>query len=279
MKRLIVVVATLLLGASVYAVVFGLWYGRNVVDENAFTEHALTSFTLDGSYEALGVIVADKVVDEYPGLALFGSSLSTLFGVLLSTPPFEPALEELARDIHDRLLEDVGGPVVVDLDAYRQEVVDGLNALAPGVVDLVPDDAFREYTLFEESDIPELARETARARTFAIAAAVVGALAATSIVVMATSVGEVFVAFGVAMFAAGGAIWLLTPASREALRVAIQDDAYRVVALNLFDTITSSVDALVLVLVVVGSILAVGGGVLLVMQRRSSKPIDQPADR
>ena len=276
MKRVVVVVASLLLGVCVYVSVFGVWYGRNVVDQDAFTEHALASFEREGSYAALGEIVADKVIAEYPGLALFGSSLATLFGALLATPPFQDALEELARDMHERLLEETRAPVVVDLERYRDEVVGGFNAFAPGLMELVPDDAFREYTLFDEGAVPGVADETERLRTYTVGAVIVGALAAVSIAVAAASMGERFVAFGFSLLAAGGAILVLTPMTRETLRVAVPDEADREVVLNLFDTITESVPTLATVLVVAGLGLLIAGGVLLLRRRRSGQSSGQP---
>ena len=270
MRRLIVVGSSVLLGACLFASTFGFWYALNVVDEDRFTDHALTSFEREGSYDALGDLVARKVVAAYPSLALLGSSLSTLLGALLATEPFEPALDQIARDLHDRILANEDEPIVFDLADFEDALVGQLSVVSPDLVRLIPADAFREYTVLEADEIPRIRDETDRLRVVAIGAIVIGFLLVGTIVVSSASDHEALLSHGLAFTIAGLFSWLLTSTTRGTLSDVVDDEAYRTVLVNLYDTMAESLQALTVVLLVVGGALLVSGAALMVARTRSA---------
>ena len=184
MQRTIIVVTTLLLAVAVYLANVGFWMQSEVVDAEAFTATAIESFARPGSYEALGDIVADKVVDEYPALTFVRSNLGSLMGSMLATEPLEPALVVVAGDIHERLFGGSESAVLIELGDYEEAIVEGLETSAPALVRLLPDGVFRQYTLFDAGEIPNLAAEVDRIRmiTLISMASAIGAIVVLSLV-------------------------------------------------------------------------------------------------
>ena len=176
MRRTIIVLTSLLLAASVYVAHIGWWLQSEVVDRSSFVPTALASFEGEGSSGAIGSIVAARMVEAYPALRIVGSGLGSVLGDILATPPFEPALEGAAVDLHDRMLGGDTSAIVIDLADYEREIAEAVGDVSPALLALIPNGFYREYTLFAAGAVPDLADvmddvvAAARLATFAIAA-------------------------------------------------------------------------------------------------------------
>ena len=237
---MIIVVTTLLLAASIYLANFGFWMRTEVVDSEAFTASAVASFDLPGSYDAIGRIVAGKVVDEYPVLGFVRSNLASLLGSLLATEPFEPALVMIADDIHDRLFGGVRTAVVIDLAEYEDVVIEGLAESAPGVVALLPGGVFRQYTIFDAGEIPDVSGDVERIRAASLFAAVSAIVAAIMLVVLVRPLTAAAIPIGIALMLAAVVTVIIKPVTAGLMRVAVTDEAFRVLAVNQFEVLSRS---------------------------------------
>lgn len=270
--RAIIVVPTLLLAASVYLMNFGLWMRTEVVDPEAFTTSALESFGLPGSYDAIGDIVADKVVDEYPVLAFVRSNLAALLGSLLATEPFEPALVMIAEDVHDRLFGDVRSAVVIDLSDYEDVVLEGLARTAPGVVSLLPSAVFRQYTIFDADKVPDLSGDIHRISLASMFATASALAAIVLLVVMVRPWSAAAIPIGIALVLAALVTLLVKPITAGLMRVTVTDEALQVLAVNLFEVSSRSLVVRALAIGVVGLALLIVGLVTGVHRRRVEVP-------
>jgi hypothetical protein len=267
-RRTIIAVTALLLAMSIYVANFGFWMRTEVVDVETFTESAIVSFAIDGSYEAIGDIVAERMTDEYPVLALMGSSLGTLLGTILATEPFEPALEAVARDVHAQLFDGAAEPVVIDLSSYQNIILDTLSGLAPGLVELLPDGFFREYTLFESSEIPGLSDDAENLRVATWVSTVGIVMFGLLVLFVARSAIVSTMAIGVALIIAATATLIVLPPARGTMRIAISSDAYTTLAVNLYDTATASLVTRSLILGGSGAVMVI----LSMLMRLARKP-------
>jgi len=237
------VVTTLLLAVSVYPASFGFWMRSEVVDADAFTTSALESFGLPGSYDAIGEIVADKVVEEYPVLRFVRSNLASLLGSVLATDPFEPALAVVAEDVHDRLFSGVQTAVIIDLAEYEDVILESLEDSAPGLIPLLPGGVFRQYTLFDAGEIPDFSANTDRIRAGTLFAAASMVAAIILLVVKVRPWTTSAIAIGMALVIASLVTLVVKPLASGTLQVTITDEAYRVLAVNFFEVTSRSLMA------------------------------------
>lgn len=256
MRRTIIVVTTVLLAVSVHLATVGFWMRSEVVRGDAFTATALESFTLPGSHEAIGEIVADKVVEEYPVLTFVRSNLASLLGSMLATDPFEPVLVVIAEDVHDRLYGGVHAAVIIDLGEYEGVILESLEASAPGLVSLLPSGVFRQYTLFDADEIPDLAADADRIWAVTVFSVISAVAAMALLVVMARPWTTSVIAIGIALMLASLVTLVVKPLASGVMRVTIADEAYRVLAVNFFEVSSQSLMVSSGVIGAVGLVLA-----------------------
>ncbi len=266
MRRTLIAVITLLLAMSVYAVIFGSWMATEIVDRTSFVESALESFERDGSYEAIGSIVARRIVEEYPAAGILEETLRPLLTTLLATEPFRPLLETVAVDIHVRLLDGVTTAVVVDLAAYEEVIVRAVEVIAPGLVDLFPDDVFRSYVLFDAGEVPDIRAEVDVLRAVLWIGVVAIVVLGVILVSVARSRSTVLIAAGLALLLAAGAAVVLTPLGRS-YPDAISNPDYSVLASNMYDTVTISLIQRSMLVGAVGAAILVVGLTLRLRRR------------
>ena len=268
MRRSLIAVVTLLLAMSAYVLVFGSWMRSDVADRGAFVAAALESFELPGSYRALGVAVADRVTEEFPAFGLIDANFDSLFAVLLATEPFQPLLEDVAVDIHARLFDGVQGPVVVDLAEYEEVILRTVAAISPGLVDLLPEDFFRSYVLFEAGQVPDIAAESDAISAASWVAIVAAVVLGMILILVVRTVPTIFFSVGIALLLAAAAGLLLVPAGDAALDTTIQDPEYLVLAQNMFDVITDGLLRRATIVGLAGLVIVIVGALVWLAQRR-----------
>lgn len=244
---------------SVYLVNFGLWMQSDVTDPDAFTATAIESFALPGSYEALGEIVADKVVGEYPALTFVRSNLASLMASMLATEPLEPALVVVAEDVHDRLFEGTATAVVIDLADYEDIIIEGLEGTGTGLVSLLPSGVFRQYTLFDAGEIPDLSAEADRIWAITMISVASAVVAIVVLAVVGSRWTESVMAVGIALMLASLVTFIVRPLATGVMRVSVTDADYRVLAVNFFETASSGLVVSTALIGAIGLLLALLG--------------------
>ena len=253
MRRTIIVVASLLLAVSVYVADFALWASRAVIDQEAFVASAVTSFGAEGSDEALGSIITDKVVERYPALVLFEGPLGSVFAGLVRTPAFAPALRDVSLQVHEVVVGGAELPVTIDLGEYREVVLGAVAAFSPALASQVPEDVFGTFTVFDAGDIPDASARARDAERVAVAAVALAMLIAVGLVMYLRNGTAWLTAVGLAILAAGAATVLIVPAARSLSSMAIADEAYRVLTLNLYDEVVRGLLVRGVLLIIAGA--------------------------
>ncbi|MFO7699644.1 MAG: hypothetical protein R6W79_03430 [Acidimicrobiia bacterium] len=269
MRRTIIGLATLLLAASSFAAMFGLWAESRVVDREAFVESSLVSFGRPGSDEALGEVMAAKVVDRYPALTLFESVLRVIFSGLVATEEFAPALDEVANEVHAAVIGGTGQPIVIDLAVYEDAIIGSVMSLSPELAGLIPAEVFTTFVVFDADEIPD---GSAAANVLVVVAwiAVVVAVAMVLLIMLYARDGAVaFAAIGAALVMAALGIGVMVPLGRDIAATSTTSDAYRVLSRNLYDVLVQSLEARAVFVGLTGAAMLVVAIAAWSAQRRS----------
>ena len=261
MRWLILILATALLAVAAYVAVFGLWVGAEIQDQEAFVSSALESFDRPGSDDALGAIIAAELVEESPALEPVESVLAALFSVLITTEPFEPLRIDVARQVHEVVVGGSQDAVVADLAAYQDVVLETVAAISPGLVDLIPESAFRTYVIIDPGELPDGSAAVATVSTFGWLSLVL-AVALAGLLVVITRDGRVFfVAIGVALLVAAGLIGVVVLGSSSAAEAVIPFEGSAALAENLSDVLVEPLVGRALLIGVMGAVMVLAGTV------------------
>lgn len=267
-RRTIIVFAALLLAASSFAAMFGLWAESRVVDREAFVESSLVSFGSPGSDEALGEVMASKVVDRYPALALFEGVLRAIFSALVATDEFAPALEDVANEVHAAVIGGTGQPIVIDLAVYEDAIVGSVIDLSPDLAALIPADVFTTFVVFDADEIPDASAAADALVAVAWASVVVAVAMVVLIMLYARDGALAFAAIGGALVIAALGIGLIVPLGRDAAGTSTTSDAYLVLSRNLYDVLVQPLTARAVLVGLAGTAMLIVALVAWSAQRR-----------
>jgi hypothetical protein len=264
-QRTVAVIASILLAMAVYVANFGYWLQDAAIDTDNFVDSAMTAFDAEGSPEAIATIVADKAVDEYPVLLLFEAGLVNLFTSLLDTGTFDIALELAAIDLHTRILAGDQGAIVVDLEQYRDIILGTIEGISPELAARVPGGLFFSFELLEAGVLPDVSAEAERIVSIARLALVAAVALALLLGLYLRKASSILAAIGAALLMASVATAILVPGARQLMSAAIDNEAYKTLAVNLYDELLVSLVLRSLILGTIGIVLLVGalGGRLL----------------
>jgi len=210
----IAILLAALLGVLIYVGNFAWWFDREVADSENFVDSTVVALGERDSREALGQLIADRLVDQYPILIVVESNLVGMFSDLLATAALGEVIRFVGVDVHERIITGNQNAIVINLEDYRDAIMAPLAAVAPRLADLVPDGWFVSVEVLDDGALPDLslyAQWTSTARFIAI----VGAAALMALLLWSVKrrgMGVVLV--GVAFMLAGFASGLLAPGGR-----------------------------------------------------------------
>lgn len=274
MRRMTIVLATMLLAVSSYVATFGLWAAADVADRESFVDSALVSFQREGSDDALGELVAGKVIERFPALGLLQGPLSSLFSALITTEAFRPARVDVSEQIHAVVIEGADGPVLIDLADYRDDVLASVQAISPDLADQIPDGAFSTFTIYDAGELPDASGAIGVVTTLGWLSLVL-VLGLVGLLVLSQRNASVFLrAIGTGLAVAAAALFLIALVAGRYVGTAAPSDAYAVLGRNLYEVLVSPLRSRAVVIGVIGAVmLAVSWGVRRFSARSS---VDQP---
>ena len=255
-----VATGTAVFGAALTVVV---WYAGAVRDEAGFVPVAAEVLASEPARRLVAEEVVDRIVRFEPAVAVVRGPAESTIAAVLASPVFAPLAEEAARSLHGALL--VGGPVVVDLGPWRDELLAPLAALAPAVAEAVPSELFGPFVLVDAGRLPRLPDPT----PWGIAAAI-GAFGTFVLLLVllrrAAAVG--LVAFGVGLGLAGTLVVAGAAGLPDRAGAGLVDPGHRLLAATLAERLAAplTVTGVVEASVGVGSVLASA----VVIRRRSA---------
>jgi hypothetical protein len=254
LKNPIAILLAALLAMAVYVGNVAWWLDQAVAEQETFVDATIEALGQETSRDAMGQLIAQRLVDEYPLLVVVESNLTRLFSDLLATPSLSGVLTAVSIDIQQRLVTGDKDAIIVDLLDYRNEIMEPVEAVAPTLAELVPDEWFDSVEVLEEGVLPDVgfyARWSGRSRVvFAVAA---GALMGVLLWFQRRrGMGSTLV--GVAFVLASFATAIGVPGAKAVALWRIHSPPIEVILSNTYDQFTThlKVSALVIGLIGVG---------------------------
>lgn len=259
MKNLVAVLIAVLLSALIYLGNFSWWLDAQVIDPDAFGDETVTALNQESSRIAMGELIVDRLVDELPLLIVLKSNLASLFSELLASPALREVLAFVASEIHDRLVTGSDEAIVVDLGEYREAILGPIEAVAPRLVSLVPQDWFTTVVVLDEGSLPDLSRQARWAGTVKYLS-IVGALALAVLLLRFVKRRGLGVALvGMAFLLAGFATAVLVPGAKAMALARAQNQSVETIISNTYDQFTGHLKVSALVFALVGAgLIAIG---------------------
>lgn len=262
-----------LLAALIYGATFAWWLDREVIDPNSFVESGEAALAQESSRIAVGQLIVDRLVDEYPLFVFLEANLTTLFSDLLATEALEDARTTVATEIHHRIVSGDQSAVVVDLDGYRALIIEPLEIVAPRLANLVPDDWFVAVEVLEAGVLPDLSSGAKWADEFKWLATVGAAVLMAVVLWGVRPLSTAILLIGASCSLAGLATALLVPGGRWLTLSDIDSESIQVVVANTYDAFTINLVWSAGILCVFGAALIVLGAALWAGERESSREV------
>lgn len=156
MRSLVVVLLVAMLGVLVYVAIFAWWFEREIVDSETFVDSTVVALGQEESREAMSELIVDRLVDEFSLLIVVESNLVAMFVDLLATQALGGVVSIVGVDVHEAIVTGSQDAIEIDLEDYRDVIVAPLDAIAPQLADLVPDDWFVSVEVLEAGALPDL---------------------------------------------------------------------------------------------------------------------------
>ncbi len=264
-------IVAVLLGALIYLGNFSWWLDTQVLEPDEFTDATVTALSQETSREAMGQLIADRLVDEFPLLIVLESNLAGLFSELLASPALEEVLAFVAVEIHDRITTGSDEVIVVDLVGYREVILGPIEAVAPRLAALVPDEWFTSVEVLGENSLPDLSRQArwvGAAKFLSILGAVLLALLLLRLVEQR---GGGIGLIGLAFLLAGFATAVLVPGARFLALAKAENRSVEAIVSSTYDQFTTHLKVSALVFTVIGvALVAIGVALWSVQDTESS---------
>ncbi len=252
MRSTIAILLAALLGALVYVGNFAWWFEREVVRSENFVESTVTALGREESRQAMGRLIVNRLVDEFPLLIVVESNLVGMFSDLLATAALGDVVAFVGVDVHEAIVTGDQDAIAINLAAYRDVIMAPLDAIAPRLAALVTDDWFVSVEVLEAGALPDLSLYAQRAGA-ARFISVVGAAALTGFLLWFTKrrgMGSALV--GIAFMLAGFASALLVPTGRWLTLREVDRQSMEVLVTNTYNEFTKSLLVSAVVLVLIG---------------------------
>jgi hypothetical protein len=252
LRPLVAGTVTVLLAALIYLGNFSWWLDTPVLELDEFTDATVAALSQESSRETMGQLIADRLVDELPLLIVLESNLAGLFSELLASPDLEGVLTFVAVEIHDRITTGSDEAVVVDLVGYREVILGPIEAVAPRLAALVPDDWFTSVEVLGDDSLPDLSRQARWVGAVKFLSILGAALLSLLLLRFADQRGMGIGLIGVAFLLAGFATAVLVPGAKTLALVQAEDRSVEVIISNTYDQFTTHLKASALVFALVG---------------------------
>lgn len=259
MKGLIAVLLAVLLSALIYLGNFSWWLDTHVIESNAFTDATVTALNQESSRAAMGELIVDRLVDEFPLLIVLRANLVSLFSELLASPALKEVLAFVAGEIHDRIVTGSDEAIVVDLGAYREAILGPIEAVAPRLAALVPQEWFTTVVVLEDDSLPDLSRQARWAGPVKYLSIIGALVLAVFLLRFVNRRGMGVSLVGMAFLLAGLATAVLVPGGKALALARAQSLPVETIISNTYDQFTGYLKVSALVFALVGAgLIAIG---------------------
>lgn len=253
------VFATGLLALSVHVGAFAFLIEREVFTSENFVASTVAALGEESSRDAMGKLIVDQLIDEYPLLIILESNLVPMFSDLLGTPALREVIALVGIDIHERIVTGNQDAVAIDLVSYRDTILLPLEAVAPRLADLVPESWFVSVEVLEAGTLPDLSRYVETVGLALFISLAVAVLLIAFLLRFVQRRGVAVALIGVAFMLAAIATSGLVPGGRWLTIAALKGEQNQTIVVNVYNEFTDPLFAGASMLAITGvALIAVG---------------------
>ena len=260
--------AVLLLAALVYAVSFGLWANRTLVDSDTFASVTVNALSQASSREVLASAAVDQIVEARPRLDAVRGPLTDVIYEALASEQLQEVLSATGSRLHAILFDGSSEGLVLDFSRIRDRVVERVAAISPLLARLIPEDLFGSIEIVKPGAVPELSPAVDAVRTFMWVALVVVVGIAGLVWWRSRSKSAAMLVIGSGVTISGLVTALTVPGGRAMTLGTAEDPGVEVLVSNLYDGMIAGLKLQSRMILVLGVLLMVAG--YLLRQRESS---------
>lgn len=268
MRRLTIVLATVLLGLMLYLVNMGVWVNRNLIDTETFVETTVSSLQTESSRFAVAAIIVDELATDQPLVLLMQSPLVDLFAAILETPQFEVVLTNVSTLLHVRIVDGHGAAIESDLRSIEDLVRAPLRTIAPDLDALIPSNFFDSVTIIEADKIPDASPYVAVAQFATVTASLVALALVFMIVALSRPKRFSLIPIGIAIAVSALSTSWLVPGGRSLTIGFAEEPNVEVLIANLYDALAISLRSQSRFVAAAGIAMIMFGMVLHELKRR-----------
>ena len=252
MRSPIAILFAALLALLIYAGNVAWWLDSAIVPQESFTDATADALVLESSRDAMGMLIAERLINEFPLLIVLESNLARLFSDLLALPALGVVVNSVSTDIHDGLVTGSQDAIVVDLLAFRGDILEPIDAVAPRLAELVPDEWFDSVEVLEEGALPDVSFYARWAGRGKFVLAVLAAVLAGSLLWFVRPRAIGFTLVGAGFVLAGFATAVVVPGGKAVALSQIHSHSVEIILSDVYDQFTAHLKASALVLALIG---------------------------
>lgn len=259
MRTLLIIIAANLLGLVLFVGNFAFWLDREVITLDDFVRSTEIALGQKSSHDAIGQMIVNQMVDDYPLLIILEPNLVSTFSDMLGRPALGEVITLVAVDFHERIMTGNRDAIVLDVLRHRDTILSPLEATAPRLVDLVPDSWFVSIDVLEAGALPDLSPYARSAEPVAFVSLAIAGLLAALLLWLVQRTGTGVSLIGIAFVLAAIATGVLVSGGRGLTITGVDGEETRIVIVNMYDQFTGPLFVSASVLLIVGvALLALG---------------------
>lgn len=269
MRMLIALVAASLLAVFIYIGNSVFWFDREVLTSENFVASTVTALEVESSRDAMGQMIADRLVDELPLLILIESNLVGVFSELVGSPALDEVITLVAVDLHGRMISDNQNAITINLAEYRGTIIAPLQVISPQLAELVPAAWFASVEILEAGALPDLPPYVQWIDFVKKLSVIMVALLVVALVLLVRRRSVLAMLVGAALAVAGLGTSVLVPGGRWLAVMVVEGERVGPIVANVYDELTTSLLVSVGILAVAGAGLIALGAVMWSVERET----------
>lgn len=257
----------LLIAALSYAISFGVWANRNLVDSDTFAETTVAALTEESSREALANLAVDQLVETAPVLEPIAAPMKEAVAGALGSDRLGTAFVSLAARLHAIFFDGSSDGLVIDLSGIRELVVAAVAAVSPRLAERVPEGVYQSIEIVEPGTVPELSPALDAVRKLLWLALVLLVVTLAAVVWLTRARSTALLMIGAGLTISGAITALIVPGGRAMTLGSASNPDVEVLMANLYDHAVVGLKTQSRLILLLGIALLAGG---YLMRRRAT---------
>lgn len=238
-----------------------LWFDRQMLDSEAFTEGVTEALRTAETRDAVAEVAVGKAIDAIPLIGFFEDPLRDLVVVVLDSPALEATNEAVAGSIHRVLVTGEQSAITLSLIAVKDALLGPIGDAAPTLVDQIPEDFFDAVEIIEAGALPSLEFWADAGPWVGAFAAALAVFLAAVLLILSPYRAWSLVGVGLACFLAVLLSFAAIPIGRRTAEGMVSGELATVITTASYDVFARSLVTQTRILVILGVALAAVGAI------------------